>query len=357
VITFETDNACSLGPPDMPTITLDDALSILNPLGGLPSTAAVQKFRDLVLNILWYDLCECPSGPQPTPPDVPDAPVGLPDPTGVLSGTGPSLPCASGTNTIHSWTNIGVGIMLDSIDANGNNTVLNLPPGVTSIRVHSRVTVGGAGPHTTVYDPTARFFYSTGSPVTATIAEHAADGTEYVDDFTLAKASPTGLTMTFNGDTANATDEAYVLVEAYCGSQTPGGLQSACCPNDQYTTGLLLSMQQTLNLIQRQAVPFAYVTGDSHAVSDQGEVAVQGILGLLIELDSVPSRAGSLSGHPETIYSVGWVNLGTSDGWERKHVIEHSPMILLGVSGAITRIGYSLAPDVEATITELVREP
>jgi hypothetical protein len=185
---------------------------------------------------------------------------------------------------------------------------------------------------------------------------HTPIGVEYIDDFTLTNTDATALILKLDCNVGFTTDISYVRVEVFCGS-APGGTGIACCPADQYTTGLLLSLLQAVTLIQRQHVPFAYVPGNSHSsLSGNGEFSVQGILGLLIELASVPGRAGELAGHPETIYSVGWVNVGTADGWLTKHVVEHSPMLVLDVPGTVTRVGYSLPSDVSATITELVRE-
>jgi len=357
VISFETDNFCSLGPPAMPTITLDDVLAVLNP-ASIGNFDAIQKFRDVIFNILWYDLCQCDAGTQPTAPAVPAAPPGSPDPSGVLSNTGPSLACAAQENTVHSWTNISIALVMDSDDGDHRNSVFFAPPGATSVRVRSMVTTAGAGPHVTGYTVTLTSYYPPGSPVSQSSVTHTPVGVEYVDDFTLSTPNPQGWTLKFNATNtaANSTDTAYARVEVYCGT-TPGGTQIACCPTDQYTTGLLISILQAITLIQRQHVPFAYVPGASHSVSGSGEVAVSGILGLLIELDSIPSRAGVLEGTPETVYSVGWVNVGTADGWTKKHVIEHSPMLILDVPPSTTRVGYSLPGDVSGDITELVREP
>jgi len=355
VVSFEVDNFCTTEPVAMPTITLNDVLAVLNP-ASLGNFTAIEKFKDVILNILWYELCECVSGAQPTPTPVPAQPAGSPDTSGVFGNTGPSLPCAAKENTVFITNSSSFALVLWPTDGNGNNTTFTLPPGVTSIRVHSLVTTQGAGPHVTSYNISMQVGYAAHSTTTHNSVTHTPVGVEYIDDFTLTNTDATGLILEYACNAGNATDKFYGKVEVFCGT-TPGGTGIACCPADQYTTGLLLSMLQAVTLIQRQHVPFAYVPGHTHpSLSGNGEFSVQGILGLLIELASVPGRAGELAGHPETIYSVGWVNVGTADGWLTKHVVEHSPMLVLDVPGTVTRVGYSLPSDVSATITELVRE-
>jgi hypothetical protein len=113
-----------------------------------------------------------------------------------------------------------------------------------------------------------------------------------------------------------------------------------------------------VTLIQRQSAPFGYISGTLHSgLSGTGTVAVQGILGLLLNI-SIPSRAGALAGTPVSSYDVGWVNFGTSSGFEIKRLLRSdSQLVFPGVAGLWTLVGYTLLPGVTMTLTELRREP
>jgi hypothetical protein len=62
-------------------------------------------------------------------------------------------------------------------------------------------------------------------------------------------------------------------------------------------------------------------------------------------------------GDPNRIYDVGWVNVGTPDGWQEPQYITSNPFVIQPVSGDVTVVGYSIPHDVTVTITELIREP
>jgi hypothetical protein len=113
-----------------------------------------------------------------------------------------------------------------------------------------------------------------------------------------------------------------------------------------------------VTLLQRQTAPFAYVSGASHtSLSGTGTVAVQGILGVLLNV-SIPTRAGEVVGTPDTRFSVGWINFGTADGYGPRQFIESDSQVLFpAVNGIWTIVGYSLLPGVTMTLTELIREP
>lgn len=111
-------------------------------------------------------------------------------------------------------------------------------------------------------------------------------------------------------------------------------------------------------LIQRQEVPFAYIDSTAHSgLSGDGELAVQGLIGVSVAFTTVPGNLGLESGTPQANLFLGRINFGTAEGWERREVLTANPQLILPISGAFTRVGYSLTPGVVATITELVREP
>jgi len=117
-------------------------------------------------------------------------------------------------------------------------------------------------------------------------------------------------------------------------------------------------LRADVTLIQRQGVPFGYVTGTIHsALIGRGDFAVSGIVGLAVSFASIPPAHLSRTADPDIYHQVGSISLGTAHGWERSFQPTHSPYLILPISGAITRVGWTFASGVEATITELIREP
>jgi hypothetical protein len=123
--------------------------------------------------------------------------------------------------------------------------------------------------------------------------------------------------------------------------------------------GYLSRIESLLTLVQRQAAPFAYVNGASHSgLTGNGHLDVQGLLGAKVELTTVPGRLGIASGDPDTLFDAGFLRWGSSSGAATSQRIDTTPFLSFpGGAGQFTRISYSLAGGVVATITELVREP
>lgn len=111
-------------------------------------------------------------------------------------------------------------------------------------------------------------------------------------------------------------------------------------------------------LIQRQGVPFGYITGTTYAgLYGQGEYAVADLIGLAINFTTIPDTYIAHPGDPLTYHQIGKISVGTAEGWERSWMPTHDPYIILPISGAITKFGYTFPPGIVAAITELVREP
>jgi hypothetical protein len=114
-----------------------------------------------------------------------------------------------------------------------------------------------------------------------------------------------------------------------------------------------------VTLIQRQAAPFAYVYGTNHtALSGSGALDVSGLIGCSVDVTTLPNSYGRAGGVPEELFGLGFVTLGTIDGYETSRHIDHDGTLFLPPgAGAYTKIGYSLSPGVVVSIRELVREP
>jgi hypothetical protein len=145
--------------------------------------------------------------------------------------------------------------------------------------------------------------------------------------------------------------------DVYCNGANPGAVTN--CGLDPRIVPLLERIGQLVELIQRQAVPFAYVEGDVHSgLTGNGELDVQGLIGVLLELTTVPQYVGLEDGTPDVVFDAGWLNWGNADGYSAREQIRSVDFLSLpAVAGQYTKLAYSLTPGVVATITELVREP
>src|SRR6185312_16538430 len=72
---------CASDPPSMTALTSDEADALLNLRFGDDLTNGLGKLKDIILNLIWLDACQCTSGSlsEPTLPTTPtDAPVFIP---------------------------------------------------------------------------------------------------------------------------------------------------------------------------------------------------------------------------------------------------------------------------------------
>jgi hypothetical protein len=189
---------------------------------------------------------------------------------------------------------------------------------------------------------------------------------------TVAIASP----FTHSADVAIPSNADHWFVEHYNTAVNPptftdtvsltltcpggsGGSFVTPCVTDPATMALLEQILQYVTLIQRQAVPFAYVAGTVHSgLTGSGTIAVQGLIGAIVEITStLGDTIGEAAGDPPFLYSAGWLNWGSVDGYIPRQFLEATTTLSLPPeAGAYTSLNYSLPPGVTVTITELSRE-
>jgi hypothetical protein len=155
------------------------------------------------------------------------------------------------------------------------------------------------------------------------------------------------------------TDKLGFTLDWFCDTATPGAPPVTPCPPDDVARQLLQQIYALLQIVQRQAAPFAYVYGANHTgLTDTNEIAVADLLGVSVQPTTIPTSYGREAGTPETLFDLGFVSLGTTDGWVHSRRIDHDGTLFLpDQAGVFTRLGYTLAPGVVADIRELVREP
>ena len=114
-----------------------------------------------------------------------------------------------------------------------------------------------------------------------------------------------------------------------------------------------------VTLIQRQAAPFGYVYGANHtALSGQGSISVADLIGVSVDVTTIPVGTSVEGGTPNQYFDLGYVTLGTTDGYSTSRRIDHDGTLFLpAAAGVFTTIGYTLGAGVVADIRELVREP
>jgi hypothetical protein len=340
---------CATDPPAMPTFTTAESSALLNVTLGADFTTGLSKFADLVANLAWQEYCECTSGALIIPP-----PVAPPAGTPIYQAPSPGQvqPCF----TISSGAGLYFAGNGSSFAFAGGSNPSPLS-GVTAIRITATGHVAPSPGHQYSF---SIFGSSDGGVGTAIGSSHVfpVTGTDYTiisnpnPDYRYFYANLLGF-----GTSAGFTDLDSITFDLFCGGALPG-TQQACCPPDVATQSSLDLILKMVTLIQRQIAPFAYVPRAVHTgISGNGQIAVAGLLGVAVDVTTLPSRAGRTSGNPLDLYDVGWINAGTADGWGPRQFISSDPFILRPISGDVTLIGYSIPADVVVTITELVREP
>jgi hypothetical protein len=97
-----------------------------------------------------------------------------------------------------------------------------------------------------------------------------------------------------------------------------------------------------------------YAIGSHWNVADHGEVAVAGIVGVQIVVTQVPPTGSVRLGTPPVYHGLGHVNAGNADGFLEPESVRHITQLLYPLPPGITRLGWSLTPGTEATLTALL---
>lgn len=373
VLAYSATNLCSTDPPAQPTISDDEyrALLQLGPWDDLQ--AALAKLADIVTRIVWFDMCECTSVTTPPLPATTLAPpvdVTLPDYSGGAACPQPRarvlVPRANMGGVYRTWTNItrqvfpgfptltsvasaGVAEAQDIIRTPSNwgawTIIADWVSGTSSGTHPYGITVNG-------YDGNRQMINTLGSVAVRSGATHA----ETTSGFSFATWPY--FSVNTNVDSTGYTTDGVVdfQMNMACAAGAPGGLD--CC-SDQAAIALLSQLMQQVNLIQRQNAPFAYVQGAGHTgLTGTGTIAVQGLLGVLVEITDGIGTIGIEDGTPDETFEAGWITWGNADGYSARERITHESLLSLpSLAGQYTAIGYTLTTGVEISLTELVREP
>jgi hypothetical protein len=357
--TYDLQTICSSDPPGYPTFDTLDVLALTVPGGTALYPASAQKWRDLIHTALWYAFCQCDAGAQPTEPAGPAEPADIPDLGPGLTNTGPNLPCNSKSGTGDhvlqgtSWKFFPWG------DYRFTEFRLKLPPGTTHYRITATHIPAGSVHSAIQVNINEVTLPSAAVGFTTTLFTLASGQTNSVvvtpTNSSIVEVIPFG----YATDTAGEADDLlFAQLEIFCGG-SPTATIGPCCPADQYVVGLLQQILSLVTLVQRQAAPFGYIAGAQHVgLSGNGEIAVQGLLGVLLELTTIPAWVGVDDGTPDVLFDAGWINWGNADGYSSRELLRAESFLSLpAAAGQYTKLAYSLSSGVVATITELEREP
>ena len=354
VITLDVPTYCSLDPPVDPGLTGTDLLGLIT-LGPGPLTqGAVDKLVQLIERVAWPTFCKCSVGSTPTvtPPSQPsDLPsVNPPGQTGFPS----VAPCLDVPSFYPSLSGGGSHFAGDiAFTGTGANSAPAI--NVSSI-VLNYVVTANTGPGPSIRTKIEQFDASNVIQQTDLLdIAPGASGTKTI----VRAGTATYIAVTFSGISGPSGDSGISgTIDFYCNGDVPNGVNSPCCEPSPLLLASVQSILQLVTLLQRQTAPFAYVTGATHAgLTGTGTFSIASSLGLLLNV-TVPARAGRDAGTPVTVFDCGWLNFATLDGYgERFFVSSDSQVILPRLPGLYTDVGYSFAPDVTVTVTEIEREP
>jgi len=345
LVPLEMATFCGTDPPTISNLTTAEATALLQLDFGTDFYNALGKFKNIVLQMMWYEFCQCDVGSPTTftPPTAPtDTPIYVPP----VAGT--ATPCASYTG--------GPSALVASTFTNVLHLIA-IPLGATSVELTLHNATAGAGPHGGVqwsikqYPPESTTSLATSSPIMASGATLVLDipivpGCAVMD----ASATP---------GPANNSDTVAAEAVVSCGGNIAGDPLPTAPPLAPVDSARIEQILQMVTLIQRQEVPFAFIARATHTdLTGTGQIDVQGLIGALIELTTVPDYIGRRGSDPEVLFDAAWWAWGTDDGLEPLVPIRYRGAIILpDNAGAYTRLAYILEAGVVATITELVREP
>jgi len=336
---------CASDPPANPTFTTAETLAILGLQFGSDFDSGISKLTDLLLRTVWREVCTCTSGTLIGAPTV-TIPTGTP----IIQEPSPAInsPCASvGPQTVTSFVSPSTGILQ------------TLPYTYVIMGVTNTVTAGAG---TNANCDVAMFYNDPATPgpdiLTSATTFNCPAG-QYTERIIAVPVGTNFIRPAFNTLTGSGTSTYSYLLRAFCGTGAPNAPAQPCCPPDEATQATLALILQMVTLQQRQTAPFAYVYGTNHTgLTGDGELAVSGLLGVSIDVTTTPDRISMRPGTPPSIWDVGEVTLGTTDGWTVSRRIDHDgALILPAAAGIYTRVGYTLTPGVTVAIRELVREP
>jgi hypothetical protein len=356
---------CALEPPTIPGIDAEDIAALIT--GGRIGAAqvAIEKFLQIAYAYAWYSLCTCKIDTTPSAPTSPSAPSNLPviNPPSVVTQplVGSCGDYSGGPVTVAYADTASRYVMPSTGTYVGNppySLLLPLPTGATYFRFTANNVSSTVGHTTDKISCNIRWVNGAGSVLRIDTPGDVVTG----GSMSMSNSIPAGAVAFFCNASVGAgssyTQQVTARAELFCGT-TPGQTQAPCCPPDPILMAKLNGLIEMVTLIQRQSSPYAYVPGTVHTgLSGDGSFTVFGLVGMALDITTLPSNYSATDGTPVHRNRLGWLRMGTVDGWTDAREIDTDPLIWLPpAASAYTLIGYTLAPGVIATLKELKAEP
>jgi hypothetical protein len=403
VLSYNLPTICAIDPPPMPNITAADVSAVFNPFFNVTQNdVSTQKFRDLLTILIWASFCQCNSAPQPPAPVAPAPPSGIPTLTPAFSGLSAVLGMTpQNTKAFHgappanwflpgfndtAWT--GVDARPGDNFADGseyyNATTIHgeqqliLPAPARSV---SASAVAGLNPDSInlrwTFDltsvPTVEPYIGLYCAWPAGFS--GAPGSAWINGKVQGVIFNPNNWLGRYKDLVVGRNVIALSIAMNCNGAPPGGglffrwqgqgtqqVPTDCCLQTQQQLNMVLSGVQAamrqINILQRALVPFADILGTAHAgLTGSGSFAVQGLLGVKIELTTLPASYRQDASTPPYIRSAGWVSMSDPNGFIDETRVHANPQNWLSrIASEATTVGYSFSPGIVATITELKRE-
>lgn len=365
---FDLATYCAVDPPGNPTLPSgpDFAAFLISPSRLGAGATVFDAISQWIHNYAWYQFCQCTVGATPAPPTTPTPPTGLPavNPSGVVgvaaSPTTTWSQVQTCPDTTRTATEMFTGGRYGQTGDPGPATYSrSIPVGATHVRL-SGVASGATGFGNV--RPELDWFNGT-TLVSSSIALTVVSGTSSTSGYSTTTglvavpATANQVVWDFHAGavcTMNSTVEWFTDT----GNVLNPGAQQCCTSTSPVINGMLSAILEMVTLMQREATPFAYVSGTvHHSLTGSSTLSVQGILGVLLNVSGV-SHYGSEFGVPDTYFRIGDIRFGTADGYSERVFIDTVDQVVLPPSaGVYTLIAYNLEPGVTLELTELIREP
>jgi hypothetical protein len=327
----------------------------------------------LVGYYLWFQVCQCDSVTTPAPSAAPSAPADFPQLNPSVSPPiTESNACFTTTRTIRIpdvpvvheasdlWDLTPYLFGTPAVAVNQYTTYHPIayvwPAGATSYRTIVHTLSGGPAALTT--GGTVRPWNSPTSSPTLGGIDIGPDGATRTSALRTPTGTPLYLTVEWDADPYHPNVEFDITIEFFCGAAPGLTAVQPCCPPDSILDAQLQQILGMVTLIQRQLVPFAYISGTVHSgLTGEGSFAVQGLIGARLELTSIGGSTGVESGDPDVIFDAGWINWGNADGvTPRERISALEQVSFPQLAGQFTSFHYSLGVGVVLRVTELRRE-
>jgi hypothetical protein len=353
---------CQGDPPSPPTMLEATFEAVL--AGGEfgAGLIAIQIIQANILNWYWYQVCECVSGTQPTPPTPQSPPADLPqiNPPSLVTSE-PGVACATFSKQLQVDSAGGKKFLVGTTDVFSSANQI-MPANVTRLDI-VETQIGSTSAQDAVSFIT-RVWNSAGTQIAFIAADTVGPPANGTNPRTHSIPIPTGaynfsVVVTPIFGSAPWTQSAKAEVALYCNGSQPGQSATPCCPPDPILTGMLTQILNYVTLIQRQAVPFGYLVKATHTgLSGAAALSISGLLGVKVAITTLPASYGVQGTSPPEHFDLGFVTFGTADGFPSAFRLTRNPQIMTPARCSVyTDLDYDLAPGVVVTITELEREP